>query len=200
MKDWHFDREEQRRLKLKKLLKVAAACFNQKGFSATSLKDVAENLEITDAALYYYVKNKEQLVNLCYTHAVDLAEAALDKAIENGKDPLERLQFYIRYQIEVFFGEEGPVAILSEIPALSAEHRELIQKRTRRHAQRVTKIIKEGVEKGVMYSSSPLAAGDAVMGALNWIPKWYSPNTKLTGQEVADSFVETFTLGLQSRK
>ena len=68
-KDWHFDKEEQRRLKRDKLLKVAAACFNQKGFSGTSLKDVAHKLNISDAAIYYYVKNKEELVNLCYIRA-----------------------------------------------------------------------------------------------------------------------------------
>ena len=48
--DWHFDREQQRRMKQDKLLKVAAECFNQKGFSGTSLKDIARKLSITDAA------------------------------------------------------------------------------------------------------------------------------------------------------
>ncbi len=59
--DWHFDKEEQRRLKRDKLLKVAAECFNQKGFSGTSLKDVAKKLSISDAAIYYYVKKQRRI-------------------------------------------------------------------------------------------------------------------------------------------
>ncbi len=47
---------------LHRILKAAATCFNQKGFSGTSLKDVSQQLGLTDAALYYYVKNKEELV------------------------------------------------------------------------------------------------------------------------------------------
>jgi AcrR family transcriptional regulator len=41
-----------------RILKAAAACFNDKGYSGTSLKDVAHHLGLTDAALYYYVTNK----------------------------------------------------------------------------------------------------------------------------------------------
>ena len=44
-----------------RLLAAAAHCFNHKGYSGTSLKDVADKLDLTDAALYYYVRNKEEL-------------------------------------------------------------------------------------------------------------------------------------------
>ena len=47
-----------------RVLKAAATCFNHKGFSGTSLKDVSKHLNLTDAALYYYVRNKEELVYL----------------------------------------------------------------------------------------------------------------------------------------
>ncbi|HEX2138711.1 MAG TPA: helix-turn-helix domain-containing protein, partial [Woeseiaceae bacterium] len=59
--------EESRfELQRHRVLKAAAACFNHKGYSGTSLKDVADHLGLTDAALYYYVKNKEELVYQCY--------------------------------------------------------------------------------------------------------------------------------------
>lgn len=50
---------EETRFQLQKgrMLKAAAQCFNQKGFSGTSLRDVASVLGLTDAALYYYVRN-----------------------------------------------------------------------------------------------------------------------------------------------
>lgn len=197
--NWHFDKEEQRRQKLKQLLRVAAECFNQKGFSGTSLKDVAHKLGITDAALYYYVKNKEELVNLCYVHAVDLATKALDRAESEGDTPLEVLQLYIRYQIAEFCGEEGPVAVLSEIPALTESHCKIMQKKTRRHANRITALIQSGVDEGSICSSNPVATGDAIMGAINWVPKWYRRNSKLTGDEIAETFIETFALGISPR-
>ncbi len=197
--DWHFDREEQRRLKRDKLLKVAAECFNQKGFSGTSLKDVAEKLNITDAALYYYVKNKEELVNLCYVRALDLGKAALDRAIEEGTTPLEQLELFIRYQIEEVCGDDGPVAVMSEIPALEPKHRKYALKRATEHSKRITRIIEAGVANGTMVSPNPIATCDALLGALNWIPKWYRPDSNLTGEQISEAFAFTFTRGLQVR-
>ena len=197
--DWHFDREEQRRLKRARLLKVAAECFNQKGFSGTSLKDVAHKLNITDAALYYYVKNKEELVNLCYVRALDLGESALDRAIEEGKSPLEQLALFIRYQVAEVCGEDGPVAVMSEIPALSPEHRKYVLKRATDHSKRITSLIEAGIKDGSMSSPNAIASSDAILGALNWIPKWYKPDSKLSEEQIADAFVHTLTQGLKVR-
>jgi len=198
-KDWHFDKEEQRRLKRDKLLKAAAGCFNQKGFSGTSLKDVAKILGISDAAIYYYVKNKEELVNLCYIRALDLGEAALERAVKEGKSPLERLTLFIRYQVDEVCGEDGPVAIMSEIPALKPKHREYILERSTRHTKKITRLIRSGMTDGSISSPNPIASCDALLGALNWIPKWYKPDSNLGSTDIADAFIHTFTQGLMTR-
>jgi len=197
--DWHFDREEQRRLKLEKLVKVAASCFNQKGFSGTSLKDVARHLGITDAALYYYVKSKEELVNLCYVRAMDLGQQALARAIDEGANPLEQLELFIRYQVAEVCGEDGPVAVMSEIPALNEKHRTYILERARQHTRNVTALISAGIEQGMLSSPNAKASCDALLGALNWIPKWYRPDTEMSANDIADAFVHTFIRGLEAR-
>ena len=82
-----------------RVLKAAAHCFNQKGYSGTSLKNVADMLGLTDPALYYYVKNKEELVYLCYVRAADVGREALDRAVAEGGSGLEQVQLYLRYHI-----------------------------------------------------------------------------------------------------
>jgi len=139
-----FDRNQQFQQKLDLLLKTAAGCFNQKGFSGTSLRDVADRLNITDAALYYYVKNKEELVFLCYQRALDLGEQAMRRAAEEGKTGLDKLQLYIRYQMEAMCGSDGPVAILSEIPSLKLAHRTHILDRTRHDSKMVAAFVQAG--------------------------------------------------------
>ena len=71
-------------LKRDRMLRAAARCFNLKGYSGTSLKDVANILGLTDAALYYYVRNKEELVYLCYVRAADVGREAMQRAIDEG--------------------------------------------------------------------------------------------------------------------
>ena len=78
-------------LKRNQMLRAAARCFNLKGYSGTSLKDVADILGLTDAALYYYVRNKEELVYLCYVRAADVGREAMQRAIDEGGNGLETL-------------------------------------------------------------------------------------------------------------
>ena len=144
-------------------------------------------------------KNKEELVSQCYLRALDLGESALKRAIEEGSNPLERLQLFIRYQVDEVCGEDGPVAIMSEIPALKPKNREYVLKRSTSHTKKVTGLIQDGIADGSISSPNPIASCDALLGALNWIPKWYRPGSNLSSDDIADAFIHTFTLGLQPR-
>ncbi len=164
------------------VLKAAAQCFNLKGFSGTSLKDVANILGLTDAALYYYVKNKEELVYLCYLRAVDVGWDALTRAIDQGGTGYEILQRYFHYHVEVMVGDEGPVAILSEIPSLRSDHRDEILELSRRHSLRFEELLRHGIDDGSIHDCDIRMTGNAIMGSLNWIPKWYHGDDDVAAQ------------------
>ncbi len=139
------------------------------------------------------------MVYLCYVRALDLGESALDRAIKEGKNPLERVELFIRYQIDEVCGDDGPVAIMSEIPALNPEHRDYVMERSTRHTKKITRLIKAGISDGSITSPNPMASCDALLGALNWTPKWYRPESNLSARDISDAFTHTFTLGLKAR-
>jgi TetR/AcrR family transcriptional regulator, cholesterol catabolism regulator len=193
---WSFDKNQQFKQKLELLLKTAASCFNQKGFSGTSLRGVAARLNITDAALYYYVKSKEELVFLCYQRALDLGEQAMRRASEQGTTGLEKLQLYIRYQMEAMCGSSGPVAILSEIPSLKLAHRTHILERTRHDTKTVAAFIQSGIQDGSIRPCNPHLTCAAIFGALNWVPKWYRADGRYDASESAETFMRVLTQGI----
>jgi TetR/AcrR family transcriptional regulator, cholesterol catabolism regulator len=193
-----FDKDQQFNQKLELILKTAASCFNQKGFSGTSLRDVADRLDITDAALYYYVKNKEELVFLCYRRALDLGERAMQRASAQGSCGLEKLQLYIRYQMEAMCGGDGPVAILSEIPSLNAVHRAHVFERTRADSKTVAAFIDNGIRDGSIRPCNAVITCSAIFGALNWVPKWFKFDGRHDVAETAETFVRVLTQGIAS--
>jgi AcrR family transcriptional regulator len=198
--DWHHDRKQRHATKLNQILRVAASCFNRRGLSGTSLKDVANQLNITDAALYYYVKNKEMLINLCYIRAVDLAFECLQRALESGGTPLDKLKFYLHDQIRVICAPEiGPVAVLTDIPSLKPEFKDPIVERFRVHNDRLEALLDEGVKSGDIEKCNTKLVVANIMGAINWIPKWYHPELGVTAEEIMDSFLQTYCLGLEPR-
>ena len=189
--------EETRfQLQRNRMLKAAASCFNAKGFSGTSLKDVANHLGLTDAALYYYVRNKEELVYQCYLRAAELGKDAMDRGRCDGQCGFEQAFLYIRYHVEIFVGDRGPVAIMSEIPSLKPAHRREILKISRTHSAGFENILSAGIEDGSIVDCDVRMTGNAIMGAINWIPKWFHGDAALA-KKVAREFPEILTSGLR---
>lgn len=180
-----------------RMLKAAAQCFNEKGFSGSSLRDVADILGLTDAALYYYVRNKEELVYLCYVRAAELGSEAMDEALQQHVNSLQKIRFYLARHIEMMVGERGPIAIMSEIPSLRAAHRDEILGLSRIHSRRFEALLQAGVEDGSMVSVDIRMTGNAIMGSINWIPKWYRKDAQLAEQLIAE-FPMVLTKGLAS--
>lgn len=179
---------DETRFELQKdrMLRAAAHCFNQKGYSGTSLKDVAALLHLTDAALYYYVRNKEELVYLCYVRAADIGREALNAAIADGSNGFDKVRRYLQTHIEYMVGERGPIAIMSEIPSLEPEHREEVLELSRRHSVAFEAVIEEGIADGSIAPCNVRMTGNAIMGAVNWIPKWYHGDAAVATQIVED--------------
>jgi len=179
-----------------RILKAAAHCFNQKGYSGTSLKDVANMLGLTDPALYYYVRNKEELVYHCYVRAADIGREAMQRAVAEGGSGLDQAQRYLRYHIEIMVGDRGPIAIMSEIPSLEPEHRDEVLEVSRQHSLNFEDILKRGIADGSIRSCDVRMTGNAIMGSINWIPKWFHGD-EATAKKIVAEFPVVLSRGLK---
>lgn len=193
------DAEETRfQLQKARMLKAAAQCFNEKGFSGTSLRDVAAVLGLTDPALYYYVRNKEELVYLCYVRAADLGREALDRALTEGQDGMDVVLRYFRYHIEMMVGERGPIAIMSEIPSLQPDHRDEVLELSRRHSTNFEAVLHAGIKDGSIADCNVRMTGNAIMGSINWIPKWFHGDPE-QGRMLVEEFPGILARGMDGK-
>jgi TetR/AcrR family transcriptional regulator, cholesterol catabolism regulator len=186
-------------LKRDSLLRAAALCFNRKGYSGTSLKDVSAQLGLTDAALYYYVRNKEELVYQCYLRAAEVGRDAMQRAVAEGLDGLDTVRRYLACHIAYMVGERGPCAIMSEIPSLKPEHRDQVLALSRAHSAEFEAILRRGIADGSIADCDVRMTGNAIMGALNWIPKWFHGDPS-QAERIVEEFPQILSAGLEPRQ
>jgi hypothetical protein len=105
---------------------------------------------------------------------------------------------YLHNHIETMVGERGPVAIMSEIPSLKSEHREEILELSREHSRRFEALLERGIADGSIRDCDVRMTGNAIMGSLNWIPKWYHGDQHIAKRVLAE-FPEILSAGLNPK-
>ena len=193
-----FDRKALHEARRRALLREAGRQFTEKGYAGTSLNSVAQALSLTKAGLYHYVDTKEQLLYLCYSDAIDSAETIMTEAENLEGNALDKVSYYIRRHLAPIGQPGGFHIILSEFFALSDEHHEELRTRAREIDQRMVRLVESGMAEGSIQTKNPGMSVYAMQGALNWIPKWFSPDGKESIEEIADDFIDLFVNGLKS--
>jgi AcrR family transcriptional regulator len=191
-----FDREAMTSLKLEQFLRVAMESFNKVGVHATSIDQCAQQLNLTKGAFYYYFKNKEELLYLCYQRAIRYNSEAKKVQHEN---PIEREILWRRALFERHISEHGPFPTYHHVTFLSRAHREEIMDRLMRQQSGDTETVARGIKEGFYRDVDPYLAEKVRAGLTNWFPTWYSANGRATPTEVADNHSNLFLYGLRPR-
>ena len=92
--------ERKRNLTKEKIVVEGAKVFNKRGYYGTTLDDIAGELEVTKAALYYHIRSKEEILYECHKAGLDVATLAVEKAVQDSAAPDDQLWIAISYFIE----------------------------------------------------------------------------------------------------
>jgi TetR/AcrR family transcriptional regulator len=169
-------REDVHGFKRLEVLREAAASFNFKGYHATSMNEIAASLGVTKAALYHYFPNKNGLLAACFEHAMDAAFASMERARKDGHNGRERLVLTMTYYVAELLNELNCCVVLMEEQALEPEdHAKLVRQRDR-FERGLRAYVREGIEDGSVAPCDPKLAIFVILGAMNWVPKWFKPN------------------------
>jgi TetR/AcrR family transcriptional regulator len=163
-------------IKRREVLREAAASFNFKGYHATSMNEIAASLGVTKAALYYYFPNKNSLLAACFEHAMDACFASLERARKEGRNGRERLVLTMSYYVAQLMNELNCCVVLMEEKALEPEdHAKLVRQRDR-FERALRGFVRDGIEDGSIVPCDPKLAVFVILGAMNWVPKWFKPS------------------------
>jgi AcrR family transcriptional regulator len=191
-----LNQDEVYRMKREAVLREAGRAFSKRGYHNTSLDEVAKTLKVTKAALYNYVRDKQEILFESHKLALDLGDQAVEHATTHGTSGIDKLRLFITHYIELLTGELGACAVLMEVDALTPDDRKRIIARRDEFERRFIKMIKEGIADGTVVPVDPKLAVFTFMGAINWIPRWYSPEGRFSGTEIAENVANLLLDGM----
>jgi AcrR family transcriptional regulator len=174
--------------------------FAQKGFGATSLEDIADVLGATKGALYYHVKNKEEILRLIYMMVLTVSEEPLRRIVEADTSPQEKLRRAIEHQTTVAADRSPAMTVFfREQHHLTGPFAKEILLRKKVYERYFAHIIEEGQQAGVFkvdIDAKMVAFG--LLGMCNSLSQWYHAAGSYTPQSIAAMFEDVFATGLQN--
>ena len=164
---------------------------------ALRMQDVADHLGLVKGNLYYYFKSKDELIYHAHLKCVQVSLEALARARASTAPPGERLRaLIVEHILAMIEGEYGGV-LLEDIEKLTpARRRKYVALRDQFEAG-VRELISAGIESGDFAKQDTRMAGFAMLGAINWIPKWYRPDGSSSARTIAESFADLFMRALK---
>lgn len=177
---------------------TATALFRKRGFSATSMRDLANELGIEAASIYSHIRSKEEILQrVCFRMANEFFEA-IDKVDNPDATASERLQAAITAHVQVLTrNTEASAVFLYEWRHLSEPHHAEFLALRDRYEKHFREIIKAGISTGEFKVPDEKFAVLTILSALNWIHTWYKPGGKMNAEEIAANLATMLLNGLK---
>ncbi len=182
------------------ILRKAAAMFREKGFAATSMRDLAESVGIEAASLYNHIRSKNEILEaICFDVAnrfntnMDMIEGSPQKSIAKVETLLRfHIQQMLHHYEEVYVSDR-------EWKHLTDPYLSNIQTQRRVYRQRIASIIEEGIRKNEIKKIDAPTAVLIMLHAVSGLESWHRSKQKISGEVLEENMVSILIGGLQNK-
>jgi AcrR family transcriptional regulator len=179
------------------ILKSAAKAFRKLGYHGATVEQIATALHMKKGNLYYYFRNKEEILFACHQYSLDRLMHLLEEVETSDLAPEEQLRRLVHAFVHTILDELHGTALFLDLEALTPAHLKAVIVRRDRFDHGVREILERGMASGIFASADVKLLTFALMGAVNWIPRWFSPEGSATSQQIAEAFADYFIAGLR---
>jgi len=185
-----------------RLIDTAAELFWEKGFAATTTREIAAALRIQQASLYYHMASKEDLLYQIFGSSLHQFLTDVPAAVQQVPDPRERIRVLIGVHLATLLRyQKRNMTMLTELRALSARHRAEVVELRERYAAFVRSTLEDAQANGGIRSDIPAAyLSLALLNMLNWAARWYRENRDPSPDQVAELFFKLYSYGAASAR
>ena len=178
------------------IITVSAGLFSKKDYRGTTLADIATELHVTQAALYFYIKSKHDILYAICKTALNQYDEGIEEIINTDKRPEEKLRDIIFFSVNLFSKSGDIITVyLSEENELPPAQRRYMRKKRKEIEERIRGLLYEAVEQGTFREMDVPMTTRAIYGMCNWLANWYRTDGEYSADEIAQIFVDLIMKG-----
>lgn len=174
------------------ILNAAAKLFIEKGFGGASMQEIAEALGVTRTAVYYYFKNKDEILTALVEEVTLRAKRLSSRvASEADADPRERLRALVHQHAMLILTHHNEFRIIDRTEQQLPDRAYRANEDAKRAVlNNFTAAIEAGVQTGVFRVVDAKVAAFTMIGMCSWPAFWYKPDGAKSAAEIADTIAE----------
>lgn len=180
------------------ILKSAAKAFRRLGYHGATVEQIAAELQMKKGNLYYYFRNKEDILFACHQYSLDRLLELLGDMERSGLSAEQKLRRLIVSFVHTILDELHGTALFLDLEALSPAHLKAVIARRDKFDRGVRQVLEQGMAAGVFARNDPKLLAFAIFGSVNWIPRWFNPHGAATSEEIANRFADYLIAGLRA--
>lgn len=184
--------------KYEEIIQAAVKLFEQKGYHATSVQDIADEVGLQKGSLYHYISSKEDLLMQLAHKSITDFNNRLEKIIASDLTNVQKFQAAIENHLHaVTQNVQLTTVLLREAFSLGEDQHQVIQELTDKYLNLWTQLIEEGIAAGEFNPVNARITALAILGASNWVYRWYHEGGKMTSGDIAGLYAGLFLDGIK---
>lgn len=182
------------------LLEAAARLFKQRGYAATSMRDIAAEVGIEAASIYHHLKSKEEILEVICFDLADRLTTAITEVNDIYFNAEQKLRMAIKNHVEIVTANTNFSAVfIQEWRNLTEPKLGEFRKLRDAYEKGIRVIVKEGMDEDVFDAVDEKFAALTILSTVNWINEWYNPEGNMTPAQIAQKLSDFIMGGLRKK-
>ncbi len=182
------------------ILKKAAVMFREKGFTATSMRDLAETVGIEAASLYNHIRSKNEILEAICFEVANRFNTNMEAIEANTVSAITKLETLLRFHIREMVENYEEVYVSDrEWKHLEDPYLSNFQNQRRSYRKRFAALIEDGIKKGDIRNIDAPTSVLIMLHAISGIESWHRSNAKISAEELEANMLTIFIDGLRKK-
>jgi len=180
------------------IVSAATELFYEYGFQKATMRDICRKIGITQAALYYHFRNKEEILYTIIERSSNKLYLLLRSCFSEDKDPIEKLKNAIyQHILSIKHAREGAKIIIEDKRFLGGDLKRLVTEKEKAVFYLYRNQLKDLQKAGRIKRRDLTVATFSILGMINWLYHWYRPDKGLSLEKIAEELIDIIFRGLQ---